>query len=629
MTPSELWSPPRRVSLSEWAIENYRLSSESSVSVGRFRPYPFQIGILDAVTDPSCERVTVKKSARVGATKILNAATGYYMAEEPSSILTIQPTEEDARGYSKEEITPMLRDVPVLRELFEEQRRERRVSETIQHKMFPGGVFSLASANTPGDLRRLTRRIVSGDELDSYPQSSGIEGNPWILGCKRSETAWNRKLIAVSTPLMEGTSAIHNEFEKGDQRYFLVPCPHCGYRDKLIFSRHQDGGHWMKWPEGQPEEAYFVCFDCGAAIEKGQKEEFIGSGQWVASKPYTGHASFHIWAAYSYSPNATWAHIASEFLQAKAEGTNALKTFVNTTLGETWKDKGEAPDYQNIFRRRESYRIGSVPEGVDFLTCGVDVQKDRFVYEVVGWREGNRESWSIEADVIYGDTAKAETFNKLDELLEASFEAQEGTHKITTLAIDSGYQTQGVYNWARRYPLSRVLAVKGMNTSRVLLGTPSKTDVNHRGKKVGYKVWPVGSHIAKGELYGWLRLEEEEGGVFPPGYCHFPEYAESYFLELTAEHLIPVTKKTGHVEMRWEVLPNRENHFLDCRVYARAAASLYGMDRRAGRRRPAPPKKPAKPEQKPAALTNAPKPDRTRSKRRPIRNNREGRGRWI
>ena len=51
-----------------------------------------------------------------------------------------------------------------------------------------------------------------------------------------------------------------------------------------------------------------------------------------------------------------------------------------------------------------------------------------------------------------------------------------------------------------------------------------------RGRRLarGYKVWPVGSSIAKSELYGWLRLPlPAEGEAFPPGWCHFPEHGEA------------------------------------------------------------------------------------------------------
>jgi phage terminase large subunit GpA-like protein len=112
-----------------------------------------------------------------------------------------------------------------------------------------------------------------------------------------------------------------------------------------------------------------------------------------------------------------------------------------------------------------------------------------------------------------------------------------------------------------------------------------------RGKKLkrGYKVWPVGVDIAKAELYGWLRLRIKDG-VAPPGYCHFPEYGEEYFQQLTAEHLVTtVNQKSRRTKMAWHVLPNRENHFLDARIYARAAASVLGIDQMAKAASKAPP----------------------------------------
>src|SRR5678810_503450 len=100
--------PTERLSLAEWAARHFVLSPESSASPGRFHPYAYQVGILDAFTDPAVEWITWMKSARLGATKILGAAIGYFIDHEPSSILIVQPTLLDARGWSKEELAPML-----------------------------------------------------------------------------------------------------------------------------------------------------------------------------------------------------------------------------------------------------------------------------------------------------------------------------------------------------------------------------------------------------------------------------------------------------------------------------------------------------------------------------------------
>jgi phage terminase large subunit GpA-like protein len=145
----------------------------------------------------------------------------------------------------------------------------------------------------------------------------------------------------------------------------------------------------MQWPEGQPELAHFVCSKNGCVIEHSSKRDMVERGEWRAASPFNGHASFHIWAAYSYSPNAAWGQLATEFVRAKKQGPLKLRVFINTVLGESWSESGEAPDWQRLYQRREHYlSLRRIPEGVKFLTAGVDVQKDRWVYEVVGWGAG-------------------------------------------------------------------------------------------------------------------------------------------------------------------------------------------------------------------------------------------------
>lgn len=594
----QAWRPPPRRTLSQWADEFFVLSAETAAEPGRWRTLPYQRGIMDAITDPAVEQVSLMKSARVGYTLAVSAAMGYFMHQDPSSILVVQPTVDDSKGFSKETVAPMLRDVPVLARLRVkdmEYKGPKDGSNTLTHKAFPGGILSLTGANSGTGFRRISRRVVILDEVDAYPPSAGSEGDPVRLAMKRSEAFWNRKIIAGSTPLVSGHSRIEALFLAGDQRRYHVPCPTCGHMDFLTF-KEGERGHWMAWEEGKPETAHFLCRGCGCEIEHQHKRWMVERGEWRGAERFHGHASFHIWAAYSYSPNATWAHIAAEFLAAKAEGSEALKTFINTALGETWQERGDAPEWQRLYQRRETYPLGTVPPGPIFLTAGVDVQKDRLVWEVVGWGE-DRQSWSIDAGIITGDTSGPEPWAGLDQLLARTWPGPEGAeYSIRTMAVDSGYNTQAVYSWARRYPMSRVIATKGVSTAKTLIGTPTVVDVTTGGKRLarGYRVWPVSPDIAKAELYGWLRLEpptRESGDPCQPGFCHFPELGEEYFKQLTAEHLVSVTNRRGYRSYEWQVLPNRENHWLDCRVYARAAAAREGLDRLAAGRaaRPPPP----------------------------------------
>jgi phage terminase large subunit GpA-like protein len=600
------WRPPPRLSLSAWADRYFVLSAETAAEPGRWHTLPYQKEIMDSITDPTVTQVSLIKAARIGYTLMLSAAMGFYMHQDPTTIMIVQPTIDDAKNFSKETIGPMLRDVPVLSRMIlrdvDENGKKAKKSDTLLLKSFPGGVLHLVGANSGTGFRRVSRRIVMFDEVDAYPHEAGDEGDPIHLGMKRAEGFHNRKILAGSTPLIAGASRIEELFLAGDQRRYHVPCPHCGYKDFLVFKRKSDRGHVMRWPDGRPELAYFECRGKGCRIEHQDKRWMVERGEWIPDNPTApaGRRSYHLWSALSYSPNATLGQIAMEFVEAERGGPEKLKTFVNTTLGETWQEKGEAPEWERLYRRREKYKAGTVPDGAIVLTAGVDVQKDRFVFEVVGWAP-NKESWSVDAGTLWGDTSREETWAQLDALLLRGFAGGDGAvHTIAMLAIDSGYNTQMVYGWARKYPMSRVIAVKGQSGARALVDVPSKVEITVSGRKLsrGYKIWPVGVDVAKSELYGFLGLELGEDGSAPPGFCHFPEYGESFFKELTAEHLVTTTnRRTRRTRLEWHVLPNRENHHLDARVYARAAVAVLGIDRIASK-----PRAPARP---PAPSTGA------------------------
>lgn len=587
------WQPPARMSLSAWAEEHFYLSPESSAEAGRWRTLPYQRGIMDALTDPDVERVSVMKSSRIGWTKCGNALIAYHMHQDPCPVMVVQPTIEDARGYSQEEIAPMLRDCPVLTPLAAPA-RTRDSGNTILAKRFRGGSLTLVGANSPRGFRRVSRRVLFLDEVDGYPLSAGQEGDPITLAIRRTEYYWDRKIATGSTPTVAGVSRIEQLFQGGDQRRYYVPCPHCGEHQVLVFPQ-------FRWPKGRPELAVYICRVCGSEIEHTHKRAMVEAGEWRAGPhaqfpndpapgPFTGHASFHIWAAYSYSPNATWGQLAAEFAEAQRGGPETLKTFVNTVLGEPWREKGEAPEWERLYARRDRYALGTCPPGVLFLTAGVDVQKDRLVYEVVGWGREKR-SWSVDVGVLPGDTADLTAkgpWGQLEALLNRTYPHASGVELgIQMLAVDSGAFTQTVYAWARTKPMNRVMAVKGFQAQRVLVAAPSSVEITVRGRKLkrGYKVWPVGTDVAKTELYGWLSLqaptdeERQAGAVDPPGYCRFPEHGEDYFKQLTAEQLVKTRTRKGYVVMTWEPIPGRENHQLDCRNYARAAAAIVGIDR--------------------------------------------------
>lgn len=522
---------------------------------------------MDAVTDPATHTVVVMSSAQVGKTELILNTVGYFIDQDPSPILLVQPTVEMAQAWSKDRLAPMLRDTPALRGKVKDP-RSRDSGNTMLHKTFPGGHITMGGANSPAGLASRPIRVVLLDEVDRYPPSAGSEGDPVRLALKRSTTFWNRKAVLTSTPTIEGRSRIQRAFEDSDKRLYHVPCPDCAHPQVLRWQQ-------VKWTGDDPETAGYVCEDCGSVWNDAQRWRAIKAGEWVATASFAGTAGF--WLSELYSPWKSLAETVRDFLTAKNDPVQ-LQTFVNTALGETWREQGEAPEWQRLLERREAYR--KPPASVMFLTAGADVQKDRIELHVWGWGVG-KESWLLSAVVLPGDTSRAEVWEALTAAIGGTWETEDGrTLPLLRVAVDSGYATSEVYAWARRQAPGRVMVVKGFDQSSAIVGQPRAVDVTHRGKRLarGIKVWPVGSSIIKSETYGWLRMDRPAGDDPAPGFVHLPTSVDDEFCkQLTAEALVTRIVK-GYRRPEWQKTRDR-NEALDCRVYARAAAAALGLDR--------------------------------------------------
>ncbi|WP_338577162.1 phage terminase large subunit family protein [Pseudomonas canadensis] len=563
--------PPPKLTLSQWAAKYAVLSRETSAQTGRFHAFPYQIGIMDAITDPTVEMVTVQKSARVGYTKILDHVAGYYIHQDPSPILVVQPRVEDAEDYSVTEIEPMLRDTPVLAEIVGDPKK-KDARQKINKRIFRNGAsISFVGANSPGGFRRITARIVKFDEVDGYPvMGAGKEGDQIKLGIKRTESFWNRKIILGSTPTVKGESRIEKSYANSDQRKYYVPCPHCGEYQVLEWGG-PDTPYGMKWDKdengvGIPDSVFYACKVTGCVIREDDKEDMVERGEWRATKPFKGHAGFHIWAAYSLFVNASWRNLVAEWLEVKDDPL-MRQTFVNLVLGETYEDRGDRALQEDRLAARCEVWGAEVPDGVAVVTVGVDTQGDRFECEVVGWGL-NEESWSIDFEVIQGDLETPDPWNRLDAYLRRIwFRADGRGFEVMAVCHDSGgHHTQKVYEFAKARLGRRVWAVKGESAVGGKRSPVWPTKTPSRRNKSSFRPVILGVNAAKDSVRSRLHLVEPGAG-----YMHFPVSRDiNYFAQLTAERSVRKTSGGQHYRV-WELPNGRANEALDCRVYAYAA----------------------------------------------------------
>ena len=326
----------------------------------------------------------------------------------------------------------------------------------------------------------------------------------------------------------------------------------------------------IEWPDGQPEQAALRCESCQALIPEHHKSAMLEHGRWVAQAEGDGvTAGYHLSALYSLPGWYAWGEMARDFPNAKHEGPEKLKTWINTCLGETWEESGEVNNQDSLMARREHYPA-VVPLPVLVLTAGVDVQDDRLELEVCGWRTGE-ESWGISYRVLWGDPAAAPVWRQLDDVLSATWEREDGLNmRIVQCCIDSaGHRTEAVYRYVKPRQVRGVFATVG----RAGVGRPIISSPSHRKQgraPLPVNLFTVGVDEAKAILFS--RLKEQTPG---PGYCHFPEgegYEGEYFKQLTAEkRVIRYTK--GFPKAEW-IKTRARNEALDCRVQAHAALCL-------------------------------------------------------
>ena len=567
------FKPPEKLTLSQWASRYARLSLESSSEGGRWKSIPYQVGIMDAMTDPDIEQVTVMKSARVGYTKMLNHLIGYHIHQDPCPIMVVQPTLDDCNGYSKEEIAVMIRDTPCLNGLVSDA-KAKDGTNTLLSKQFHGGTLGLVGANSPRGFRRVSRRVVLFDEVDGYPSSAGSEGDPIKLGVKRTDFYWNRKIVAGSTPTDKDFSAVEKLWEKSDKRFYFCPCPDCGHMQYLKFEN-------FRWTDDDPLTTKYACESCGVLIPHEKKRWMVERGEWRKTEEGNGkHAGFHIWAAYSYSPNASWPQLIEEWISCQGN-IEQIKTYRNTVEGALWTDEFERKVGASQLMERaakETYKRGVPPREVLCLVAGIDTQDDRLSLSV--WGAGApvesvnydrpEQLYLIDRIVLYGNIGRQDVWNQLDDVLTTPYKNEDGVElKIQAAAIDSGgHYTEEVYRWAKDRVAMGVMPIKGVDRLKgdIMLGKPNKVEYGSKGKvlKNSVKLFSIGVNKVKSYLY--RRLRDAEPG---DGYLHFyPTISEEYFEELTAEKEVRKYKRGRIYERVWQLKSGARNEAWDELIYA-------------------------------------------------------------
>ena len=573
----------------EWADENFYLSPESSYTKGKWKTVPNQVAILNSMCNDDIEEVNWLKSARVGYTKLLCIAIGYFIEHKNRNVAAWQPDDGLRDRFSKKHINPMIRDVAPLKEIFPYVGK-KHPDNTKDSKVFLNQhTLFLLGAKAAKNFREISVDVSIFDELSKMDRNVEGEGSPLSLGDKRLEGSVFGKSIRGSTPGIKGECQITEAAENADHFFRRkIPCPHCGEYQELEFGG-KDKGYGLKWDNSlpkneQPKSVHYVCPHNGCIFYYADMVEADYDGYWESDQGLVTkdgikffdlkgkraetpeRVAWFLWSAYSHF--APWTKIVKDW--NKAQGSiEALATFVNTTLGEAWEIPGSKQDHDELFKRREHYKE-IIPKGTHILCGQVDVQVDRLEALIIGFGDGEstqEEAWSIKHHVISGDTSQPIVWREFEKYM-----VKEHPHELgykTTVPmwlIDSsdGNMMEVVYNFCKKHERN-CRPIKG--SSQRLKPIVNKVI---KKNKDGVFLHEIGTDTAKTILYS--RLKNLNPGE---GYIHFPvsdDHNERYFEQLCSSKLIQ-KKKNGKLIRVWDE-GSRRNEILDLWVYGFACLKV-------------------------------------------------------
>ncbi|MGH1542339.1 MAG: phage terminase large subunit family protein [Arenicella sp.] len=575
---------------SQWADQYFYLSAESSYIEGRWKTLAFQVAPLNAMGNDVIRQVDFIKSARVGFTKLLMANAAYKIEHKNRKLGFWQPTDNDAKEFCKQEIDTMIRDVPLLRKIFPDFDK-KSPKNTIDLKQFIGSVIYIKGGKSGKNYRRISVDEALLDELDAFDADIETEGTPSGLAWKRTEGSSFRKMIRGTTPKIKGESQIEKAVEEAKAYFkYFVPCVHCGEFQDLRFGG-RDTAFGLKWTDDDPSTVMYQCPHCAGIIANSDLPAISNKGYWLDEvrgvKTVDGitffnrsgetieapsHIAFHVWTIYS--PFTTWREIVTEWLDCKSDPLK-LKTFVNTTLGETYDlNTGETVDGNKLKHRAEGFFTDPLPSKVCYITAGIDHQPDRFEVQVLGWGVGY-ECWVLDYKIIHCDTSLDISWHDvLHKELQVQYRHPSGKSlPISFSGIDTGGSaTQVAYKYCKKFDGKGRLAMKGVagQDKPIIPLRPSNA-----WKLKGLKGWNVGVDTAKMVVYQMLSID-----MVGDRFVHFPDSGlpDDYYDQVTSERRLMKIDKMNRRKYYWWKPASKRNEALDTFVYALAALEHAGVD---------------------------------------------------
>lgn len=542
---------------------------------------PYSKEPVDCI-DPNhpARKIAIMKGGQIGLSSgLLRPAICFTISENPGNILFLIGNDNLVDDGMVQ--LDQLIDVSGIRHLIRsnvQRVKNSRTGDTNRRKEFFGGRLLAASGNNNKIIAQFDAMILIVDDMDLIKNKSSIDGDMRKLFEQRTAAyAHKSKTVYVSTPRVKSTSNIYPAFLQGDQRYFHIPCPHCG--ELIVYKwstprqddpSKQGGISYVvdeKTGELITDSVGYVCQLCGKFFDESEKYERNLKGVWIpTAKPKEeGFYSYHISSLYAPPGMKNWTGYVRDFIEANPQGMPRKEamnhTFYNLCLGEPYEPAGEEIKANMLMKNMRPYSVGIVPEDLSkqdgngeivMLTCAMDLngrfghetREDdvRLDYEVVAWCESGS-SYSVQHGSIgtyvpfetdeqrkiprekwtYEHNRSNSVWGEVDKLLNTEFPVDGGKRKMKILfsTMDTGYCEKQAFEYIDKNKFL-LMGIKGNpeDKSKPLY----KVTPNYKEALTKRNLYILDGHSYKEELAAYMRMNwsgsvrEEQ----PTGFMNFP-----------------------------------------------------------------------------------------------------------
>jgi phage terminase large subunit GpA-like protein len=593
--------PPPRLSVSQWARQAPFIIKEK----GAVRPGPYDLDWtpywrepLDAISDPTVIAMNIVAASQCGKTKMAEVGLAWRALYKPTNMMYLRPTEDDVKEAFVDRFKPMLEaNVPALIPAGEWATISKNPAIRLANLIIYG-----AAATIPRQMTSRTTLYNWYDETDSGSDESNESGNVLQL-MKERMMAGSASLVfnlGTSTPRFETGSNWIAFDQFSDKRLYNEPCPHCGHYQPLKLANLKAFDD-EKSPDliRAQDLAFYLCDLCASTIEPSWQGWMADRGRWVPDgqriteplplahddivnhgsleltlgedrfnpktegpEPTTRHRGYQVWRANTKFDLCRWSNILGEwFTVARTKDPEKLKVFFNNWVAEPWKQAIEPADEEQVKSRIGVYEPRTVPTRVKVILGAVDVQVNCLWFRFRGFG-ANQESWGIHEGTI--EVADDRFDEALDAVYQMAFydgfrlvdnEADPMFMRAYAIAVDSGYRTDEVYEFARR---PAVIAVKGRDTADFRVRV---TQVEGKKRPDPLNLYHLNTKVFKDRLQRFIKADDGDPGAF---HLHC-ETTQEYVDQITSEHL---ARKGNTRAFTWQPKSvGRPNHLLDCEAY--------------------------------------------------------------